>query len=223
MVFNSFILLFLGNVIAFWAVNGITLAAFLVNEAIAAVRGATRRWVVDTGTGFRWRGGPVDLEIEDRQVVALRLKRTSQVSPGNLTSVFRCFEVWTADRQQPLCMCNRLAAADSDPLQALIARITDGLKRRTAAGLASGAVLEGEAWTLAGTDLMIKDGGQKLTIPLHQIDQAAPCDGMFGIWRHGEHQPAAHIRPSSKNAPVLFELLRDWINVRRRERRLCNW
>ena len=143
-----------------------------------------------------------------------RLKRTPEFYNGNLKSVFRCFEIWTSDHKQPLRMSNRLGAGENDPLEQLIARIIDNLKRRTAVGLTSGAVLEGESWSLVGTELTIKDGGQEQTVPLSQIDQAAPCDGMFGIWRNGEHEPTISIRPESKNAPVLFALLADWIHVR---------
>ena len=58
----------LGIVIA-----GAALVMLAVSEAVAAARRRARRWVVDTGSGFRWFGGPEELTIADGQVTALRL------------------------------------------------------------------------------------------------------------------------------------------------------
>ena len=189
---------------------GIGVSVLVISEAIAA----SRRWVIDTGTGFRWLDRRSDELIEDRKVVAVRLKRTNSRSAGNLKSVVRCFEVWTHGRQKPLCMSNQLAGAAEDPLQPLIARIVDSLKQCAAARLASGEAFEGDGWSLNGTELTINDGGGRVTVPLHQVEHAGPCGGVFGIWRCDESEPAARIRADSKNAPVLFALLHDWIDVR---------
>jgi hypothetical protein len=96
----------------------------------------------------------------------------------------------------------------------MIARIVDGLKQRTATALAFGATLVGDGWSLTGTELKISGGGQKATVTLPEIEHASPCDGMLGVWKKGEHSPVGGIRPDSKNAPVLFAFLRDWIDFR---------
>ena len=60
--------------------------------------------MIDTGCGFRWLGGPADIEVRDSQVTAVRLKRTSKYSAGILKGVVRRFEVWTADTGHPVPM-----------------------------------------------------------------------------------------------------------------------
>ena len=69
---------------------------------------------------------------------------------------------------------------------------------------------------LVDTELILAREGKQVAIPLHEIQQSiAPCGGMLGIWRCGEHvQPSGGIRPDSKNVPVLQALMQDWISVR---------
>ena len=86
----------------------------VVNEIRIARQKAAQRWVLDTGSGFRWLGGPADIEVQDSRVTAVRIKRTSKFSAGILKGVVRRFEVWTAGapgtpgRDKPMCMTNRL-------------------------------------------------------------------------------------------------------------------
>ncbi len=68
-------------------VIGVAVVVLVVNEVRCARQKAARRWVVDTDSGFRWLGGPTDIEVRDSQVVAVRIERTSNVfrrhSPGS--------------------------------------------------------------------------------------------------------------------------------------------
>ncbi len=192
-------------------------AALVVNETIAAMTRPGKRSVIDTGTGFRWLEGPADESVEDRQVVALRLKRASQYSSGILKAVVRQFEVWIEGREKPFCMSSRLGAGARDPLAALIGRIIDDLKQRTAAGLAAGAALEGEGWRLAAMNLTVRQGKLLRDLSFAQIDHAAMFDGKLCVWMQGEDEPAAKIDPNSKNAPVLSSLLAEWLEHRKAE------
>jgi hypothetical protein len=192
-------------------------AVLIGNEIVAAMTRPGDRSVVDTGTGFRWIEGSTDVSVEDQQVVALRLKRTSKYASGILKAVVRQFEVWTEGREKPFCMCNRLPVGSADPLAALIGRIIDGLKQRTAAGLAAGAALEGEGWRLAAMNLTVRQGKQYRDLSFGQIDHAAMFDDKLCIWMQGENEPAAKIDPDSKNAPVLGSLLSEWLEHQKAE------
>ena len=77
-------------------VGGLAVCLLVVNEVQVARQKAAERRVIDTGSGFRWLGGPTDIEVQDSQVVAVRIKRTSKFSAGILKGVVRRFEVWTA-------------------------------------------------------------------------------------------------------------------------------
>ena len=85
------------------------IALLVGNEVWFARQKAAERRVVDTGDGFRWLGGPEEIEVRDRDIVAIRIKRTPKFSAGILKGVVRCFETWTADSQKPLRMVNRIA------------------------------------------------------------------------------------------------------------------
>ena len=114
-------------------------------------------------------------------------------------------------------MSSRLGAGARDPLAALIGRIIDDLKQRTAAGLAAGAALEGEGWRLAAMNLTVRQGKLLRDLSFAQIDHAAMFDGKLCVWMQGEDEPAAKIDPNSKNAPVLSSLLAEWLEHRKAE------
>ena len=202
-------------------VIGVAVVVLVVNEVRCARQKAARRWVVDTDSGFRWLGGPTDIEVRDSQVVAVRIERTSTFSAGILQGVLRRFEVWTAGapgtpgRDQPMCMTNRLAVHAADPLAALMTRVVEDLKQRTAAGLAGGATLEGDGWRLAAMQLAVARGRTVETLPFLEIDKVAVFDGKICLWRRGQDEPAAKIRPDSKNASVLAALMSEWIEHQR--------
>ncbi len=196
-------------------VGGVAVCLLVVNEVRAARQKAAERRVLDTGSGFRWLGGPADIDVPDSQVVAVRIKRTSKFSAGLLKGVVRRFEVWTADSDQPMCMTNRIPVNGSDPLAALIARLIEDLKQRTAAGLAGGAMLEGEGWTLVAMQLSIARGRSVESLPFADIDKVAVFDGKICLWRRGQDEPAARISPDSKNASVLAALLSEWVEHQR--------
>ncbi len=139
-------------------VGGLAVCLLVVNEVQVARQKAAERSVIDTGSGFRWLGGPTDIEVQDSQVVAVRIKRTSKFSAGILKGAVRRFEVWTADGDTPMCMTNRIAVNGADPLAALIARVIEDLKQRTAAGLAGGAMLEGDGWRLVAMQFLVDRG-----------------------------------------------------------------
>ena len=193
----------------------IAVVLLVVNEITVARRKASERSVIDTGNGFRWLGGPAGIEVTDSQVIAVRIKRTSKFSAGILKGVVRRFEVWTAESDQPMCMTNRLAVEGEDPLAALIARVIEDLKQRTAANLAGGAFLEGEGWSLAAMQLSVARGRILETIPFAEIDKVGVYDGKICLWRQGQEEPAAKISPDSKNASILASLLSEWIDHRR--------
>ncbi len=196
-------------------VAGVAVCLLVVNEVRAVRQKAAERSVIDTGSGFRWLGGPADIEVQDSQVVAERIKRTSKFSAGIFQGVVRRFEVWTADSDQPMCMTNRMPVNGADPLAALIVRVIEDLKQRTAAGLAGGAVLEGDGWRLAAMQLQITRGRTVESLPFAEIDKVAVFDGKICLWRRGQDEPAARIRPDSKNASVLAALLTEWIEHQR--------
>ena len=196
-------------------VGGIAVLLLVANEIHVARQKAAERSVIDTGSGFRWLGGPTDMEVQDAQVVAVRIKRTSKFSAGIFKGVVRQFEVWTADSEKPMCMTNRIAANGDDPLAALIVRVIEDLKQRTAAGLAGGATLEGEGWRLVAMQLSIARGRVVETLPFVEIDKVAVFDGKICLWRRGQDEPAAKISPDSKNASVLASLLSEWIDHQR--------
>ena len=84
-------------------VGGLGVFLLVVNEVHVARQKAAERSVIDTGSGFRWLGGPADVEVQDSQVVAVRLQRTSKFSAGILKGVVRRFEVWTAGGDESRC------------------------------------------------------------------------------------------------------------------------
>ena len=181
--------------------GGLGVFLLVANEFQVARQKSAERKVIDTGSGFRWLGGPTDVVVQDSQVTAVRLKRTSKFSSGNFKGVVRRFEVWTArapggapghrgtqypgspwvtlgrGRDQPMCMTNRVEVGAADPLAALIARVTEDLKQRTAVGLAGGAVLEGDGWRLAAMQLSVNHGRKVETLPFVEIDKVAVFDG----------------------------------------------
>jgi hypothetical protein len=199
------------------------LAVFLLvaNEFQVARQKAAERSVVDTGSGFRWLGGPAEIEVQDADVEAVRLKRTPKFLNGAFKGVIRRFEVWTAGapstlgRDKPMCMTNRIPLDAADPLAPLIARVTEDLKQRTAAGLAGGAMLEGDGWRLAASQLSVDCGRSVETLPFVEIDKVAVFDGKICLWRRGQDGPAARISPDSKNALVLGSLMTEWIEHQR--------
>lgn len=65
-------------------VGGVAVCLLVVNEVRAARQKAAERRVLDTGSGFRWLGGPADIDVPDSQVVAVRIKRTLKFSAGLL-------------------------------------------------------------------------------------------------------------------------------------------
>jgi hypothetical protein len=190
------------------------IALLILHEFYLARLRAARRWVIDTGRGFRWIGGP-EIEVLDVDVIAVRIQRTSKFSAGVLQGVVRRFEAWTAASDRPLCMTNRIAAHESDPLSGLISRIVDDLKQRTAAGLADGATLEGGGWRLAGLQLTVGQGRKAVTLPFAEIDMAEVYGGKLCLWLRGQDESRAKIDPASKNAAVLSSLLADWIDHQR--------
>ncbi len=193
-------------------VGGVAVFLLVVNEVQIARQKAAERSVVDTGSGFRWLGGPTDIEVQDSQAVAVRIKRTPKFSAGILKGIVRRFEVWTADGDNPMCMTNRLAVNGDDPLAALIIRVTEDLKQRTARSLASGATLEGGGWSLAAAQLSVVRGKTVETLPFVEIDKVGDYDGKICLWRQGRDEPAMKISPDSKNAPVLAALLNEWVD-----------
>ncbi len=195
--------------------SGLAIFLLVVNEVQIVRQKAAQRWVLDTGSGFRWLGGPTDVEVSDSQVVAVRIKRTSKFSAGILKGTVRRFEVWTADGDKPMCMTNRIVVNGVDPLAALIVRVIEDLKQRTAAGLAEGATLEGDGWRLAAMQLLVARGRVVETLPFAEIDKVAIFDGKICLWRRGQDEPAAKISPDSKNASVLASLLSQWIDHQR--------
>ena len=112
-------------------------------------------------------------------------------------------------------MTNRIAVNAADPLAGLIARVIEDLKQRTAAGLAGGAMLEGDGWRLAAMQLSVVRGRSVETLPFAEIDKVAVFDGKICLWRRGQDEPAAKIKPDSKNASVLASLLTEWIEHQR--------
>jgi len=196
-------------------VGGTAVFLLVINEVRFARQKAAERSVIDTGSGFRWLGGPTDIEVQDSQVVAVRIKRTSKFSAGIIKGVVRRFEVWTADSDKPMCMTNRIPVNGTDPLAAFIVRVIEDLKQRTAAGLAGGTMLEGDGWRLAAMQLAVARGRIVETLPFVEIDKVAVFDGKICLWRRGQDEPAAKISPDSKNASVLASLLSEWIEHQR--------
>ena len=98
-----------------------------------------------------------------------------------------------SDSDKPMCMTNRIAVNGDDPLAALITRVIEDLKQRTAAGLAGGATLEGEGWRLAAMQLSVARGRSVETLPFAEIDKVAVFDGKICLWRRGQDEPAARI------------------------------
>ena len=179
--------------------------------------------VIDTGHGFRWPTGSTYSDVEDHQVVAVRLKQTKRVWFVREEWVDRHFEVWIEGSPEPFCMTNRFKGDDplhglgDDPLRGLITRLIDNLKQRTATALASGAVFEGNDWKLSTTQLSFQLGKVVREVTLAEIDMVAFTKGQLRIWVEGKDEPAMKIDLGTKNAPVLGMLLRDWVEHRRKE------
>ena len=112
-------------------------------------------------------------------------------------------------------MTNRIAVNGADPLAALIARVIEDLKQRTAAGLAGGAMLEGEAGDSPPCNCRSPAGEPWKPCPLSKSTRSAVFDGKICLWRRGQDEPAAKISPDSKNASVLAALLSEWIEHQR--------
>ncbi len=53
--------------------GGLAIVLLVVNEIQFARQKGAQRWVLDTGSGFRWLGGPTDVEVADYQVVGVRV------------------------------------------------------------------------------------------------------------------------------------------------------
>ncbi len=191
--------------------------ALVVNEIVAALKRPGNLSIIDTGNGFHWFAGAAEADVEDRQVVAVRLKHTSKYRAGILKAVVRQFEVWVEGHDKPFAMANRLAVGSADPLAALIGRIINDLKQRTAARLAAGAVLQGEGWRLAAMKLSVRQGRSARDLAFSQLDHVAMFDGKLCVWLQGEDEPAAKIDPDSKNAPILGILLSEWVEHRQKE------
>ena len=180
------------------------------------VQKAAAQSVIDTGSGFRWLGDPADVELLDSHVLAVRIKWFQKFSNGRLKGVVRRFEVWTANGERPMCMSNWIGPDGADPLAALIARVTEDLKRRTAANLAGGATIDGEGWRLDATRLSITRGRTVEVVPTFQIDKVGTFGGKICLWRQGEDAAAMRISPDSKNAPVLAAPLGEWVEHQRK-------
>jgi hypothetical protein len=196
----------LGIVIAVAAV--VTLA---VSEAVAAARRRARRWVADTGSGFRWFGGPDELTVADGQVTALRLAHERKFSQGLVKYVIRRFVVWTGAARQPMEMATRLRPGEADPLAALIGRIVEDLKTRSAGALMQGVPLQGDGWSLTSQELVLTAGRQQHSIPFAQLESIGLFDGKLCLWCRGQDEPAARLDPGSRNVPVLSALVGAWI------------
>ena len=85
-----------------------------------------------------------------------------------------------------MCMTNRIAAGAADPLAGLIARVVDDLKQRTAAGLADGAMLEGDGWRLADMQFLFPATDRGNTTRIHAAPATTPCSCWLsagGRWR----------------------------------------
>jgi len=188
----------------------VAVAGLVVSEVAASARVAARRWLVDTGSGFRWHGGPDDLSVDDRQVIAVRLEHRRKHSSGLLKHVTRCFDVWLDGAAEPLRLRTRLLPGDDDPLDPLIGRLIDLLKERSAAGLADGVPLAGAGWSLDRQELSLCEGRRARVVPFGEIDKVGLFDGKICVWCRGEDAPVARIDPASRNAPVLSSLLNDW-------------
>jgi hypothetical protein len=189
----------------------LALVALVGGEGVAAARRAARRWVVDTGSGLRWIGGPAEISVEDRQVTAVRLAHRRKYAAGLHKYTARDFDVWIEGRPAPLRMRNRIAVGVSDPLGAMIGRVCDDLKQRAAAGLADGQPLAGDQWSLRPAELTLQRGKSLVSVPFWQIDKVDLFDKKLCIWCKGEDLPAARIDPASCNAPVLHSLLSEWV------------
>jgi hypothetical protein len=192
------------------AASGI--AVLVVNEIIAAVIRSKRRRVIDTGSGFRWLGGPADLDVRDDQVTAVRFKRTMKYSSGLASGAFRRFEVWVEGIPAPLRMTNRTKVGMSDPLAKLIDRIIADVKQRMAARLAERGTVEGDGWQLTAAGLTISREKSPREIAFGDIDKVAIFDNRLCIWLKGVAEPAARIDLGSKNAPILGSLLDEWVS-----------
>ena len=204
-----------------WRIAGLLLAILAVatliaGEVLAAARLAARRWVVDTGGGLRWIGEPSEIRVEDRQVSAVPLVSRHLYNAGIRKDTKRDFDVWIEGRSAPLRMSNRIALGTSDPLGAMIQRICNDLKERAAAGLASGQALTGDDWSLLPAESTIRQGRLLRSVPFVEIDKAGLFDGKLCVWCKGEDEPAARIAPSSRNAPVLAALLKEWVRTGRK-------
>jgi hypothetical protein len=182
----------------------------VVGEVLVRSQMAARRWVVDTGSGLRWTGGPSEVQVEDTQVIAVRMAYRRKHAAGILKHVDRDFQVWTQGEDEPLRMKNRIDAGMSDPLAAMIDRICNDLKARAAAGLADGQPLSGNDWSLQAAELTIRQGRALQTVPFAEIDKVGQFDDRLCIWRRGSDEPVARIDPASKNAPILSMLLNEW-------------
>jgi hypothetical protein len=205
-----------------WPVAGLAMAAvagagWIAIELLTFFRLKARRWVVDLGNGFQWSGGPEEFAVGDHQVCGIRLVHERKFSEGLLKRIDRRFEVWIEGRAEPIVMLNAIPVDTRDPLEAMIDRICEQFKCRTAAELASGAVLVGDDWNLSRQGLAVRDARGEAIIPFSEIEKVGYFDGKLCVWRHGQDEPAVQIRPDSINAPIVTQLLSEWVQNRPEE------
>ena len=156
------------------ASGALGLTLLTLNEIFAYRRRLPPRWVIDTGSGFRWIGFGSESPIEDTQITSVRIERERQFYQGKLQAIIRRFEVWLDEQMPPLVMSNRLAGDFIDPLGTMITRIVDGLTERSAERLAAGGILEGEGFRLSRMELAVSNGRKTLHLPFAEIDYLAP-------------------------------------------------
>lgn len=186
------------------------LAVLGVNEVVAIARLRARRWVEDTGSGFRVIEPAAEYPVADQEVTDLKLVHRRRHASGVLTRIDRRLTLWVEGRPEPITMDNRVRAGESDPLADLIDRLIESLKTRTAEKLVEGQPLEGEGWRLERHQLTVREGREWRTVSFDELETVGMFSGKWCLWRKGQDEPFAQIDPGSRNAPILAVLVGEW-------------
>jgi hypothetical protein len=166
-----------------------------------------RRWVTDTGCGFVVVDRLGERTIGDQQVTDVQIKRRLKFSSGIARSIQRKFVVWAEGEQYPVKMTNSIPIGVADPLGDLIERTLAGVQQRWKQCLGKGGTVVGEGWTLQSGTLTVSKRFQARTVALAELGLVGVFDGSICIWREGEEQPLARLRPGGRNNVVLHRIL----------------
>ena len=164
-------------------------------------------WVGDLGDGFSVNNGYRMRSVKDDEIVGVSTigKLADYWKPPGAV---RHLKVWLADGTPPLTIDTFIPAGQADPLGDMISRIESTVAERLLQTLAKTGSIDEAEWWLSHTELRIKHGTNRETVPLDQVTKIEAVGGMICIWLDQSVKPSAQIIKSSRNADLLLRLLK---------------